>query len=85
MSLKAVMYHVSDILIACKDGLSGFSEAINTAFPQTEIQFCVIHQIRNSLKYIYYKDQKAIMADLKTFYQALTLEEAEMAFAKFKD
>ena len=76
---------VSDILIACKDGLSGFSEAITTVFPQTEIQLCVIHQIRNSLKYVSYKDQKAIMTDLKTVYQALTLEEAEMAFATFKE
>lgn len=75
---------VSDILIACKDGLTGFSEAINTVFPQTEIQFCVIHQIRNSLKYVSYKDQKAIMADLKTIYQALTLEEAEMTFSPLK-
>lgn len=56
---------VQDILIACKDGLSGFSEAINSVFPRTEIQLCVIHQIRNSLKYISYKKQKAVMADLK--------------------
>jgi len=76
---------VEDILIACKDGLSGFSEAINTVFPQTEIQLCVIHQIRNSLKYIPYKDQKELIADLKKVYKALTLEEAELAFAKFKD
>jgi len=76
---------VADILIACKDGLSGFSEAINTVFPQTEIQLCVIHQIRNSLKYVSYKDQKALMADLKTVYQALTLEEAEMVFTAFKE
>jgi putative transposase len=76
---------ITDILIACKDGLSGFSEAINTVFPQTEIQLCVIHQIRNSLKYVSYKDQKALMVDLKAVYQALTLEEAEMAFAAFKE
>lgn len=76
---------VEDILIACKDGLSGFSEAITTVFPQTEIQLCIIHQIRNSLKYVSYKEHKAIMADLKTVYQALTLEEAEMAFGVFKE
>lgn len=76
---------VEDILIACKDGLSGFSEAINSAFPQTEIQLCVIHQIRNSMKYVPYKEQKPLMADLKKVYQALTLEEAEMAFAAFKE
>lgn len=75
---------VSDILIICKDGLSGFSEAIAAVFPQTEIQLCVIHQIRNSMRYVSYKDQKALMADLKKIYQALTLEEAETAFISFK-
>lgn len=76
---------VEDILIACKDGLSGFSEAINTVFPKTEIQLCVIHQIRNSMKYVPYKEQKPVMADLKKVYQALTLEEAERAFEEFKE
>lgn len=76
---------VEDILIACKDGLSGFSEAINTVFPRTEIQLCVIHQIRNSMKYVSYKEQKEVMVDLKKVYQALTLEEAEFAFEEFKD
>ena len=76
---------VEDILIACKDGLSGFSEAISTVFPKTEIQLCVIHQIRNSLKYVSYKEQKVLMADLKKVYQALTLEEAEFAFEEFKE
>lgn len=76
---------VEDILIACKDGLSGFSEAINTVFPRTSIQLCVIHQIRNSMKYVPYKYQKAVMADLKQVYQALTLEEAELAFESLKD
>jgi transposase-like protein len=76
---------VEDILIACKDGLSGFSEAINAVFPRTKIQLCVIHQIRNSMKYVSYKEQKAVMADLKKVYQALTLEEAEYAFEEFKE
>ena len=76
---------VEDILIACKDGLSGFSEAINTAFPKTKIQLCVIHQIRNTLKYVPYKYQKELMTDLKRVYQALTLEEAEFAFEEFKE
>ncbi|SFG44978.1 Transposase (or an inactivated derivative) [Desulfotomaculum arcticum] len=76
---------VEDILIACKNGLSGFSEAINSVFPQTQIQLCVIHQIRNSLKYVPYKERKALMADLKQVYQALTLEEAEFAFEMFKE
>ena len=56
---------VQDILIACKDNLSGFSEAINSTFPQTEIQLCIIHQIRNSLKYISYKERPELMVDLK--------------------
>ncbi|WP_406677843.1 IS256 family transposase [Moorella sp. ACPs] len=76
---------VEDILIVCKDGLTGFSEAINAVFPQTEVQLCVIHQIRNSLKYVSYKDRKSLMADLKQVYQALTLEEAELKFSEFKD
>jgi putative transposase len=76
---------VEDILIACKDGLTGFSEAINAVFPQTEIQLCVIHQIRNSMKYVPHKYKKEVMADLKKVYQALTLEEAEFAFDKFKE
>lgn len=76
---------VEDILIACKDGLSGFSDAISSAFPKTEIQLCVIHQIRNSLKYVSYKERKALMVDLKKVYQALTLDEAEYAFEEFKE
>ena len=76
---------VEDILIVSKDGLTGFSEAIRSVFPKTEIQLCVIHQIRNSLKYVSYKDQKALMVDLKKVYRALTLEEAEYNFEEFKE
>lgn len=76
---------VEDILIACKDGLSGFSEAINSVFPHTSIQLCIIHQIRNSMKYVSYKDHKAVIVDLKKVYQALTLEEAEFSFEMFKE
>jgi putative transposase len=61
---------VKDILIACVDGLTGFPEAIQSAFPKTEIQLCIIHQIRNSLKYIASKNQKEFMVDLKKVYQA---------------
>ena len=68
---------VEDILIACIDGLKGFPEAINTAFPNCEIQLCVIHQIRNSLRLVASKDQKQFMADLKKVYQAPSLEVAE--------
>ena len=64
-------------LIACRDNLSGFSTAIETVFPKTEQQLCVIHQIRNSTKYVSYKDVKTVMADLKLVYGAPTLDDAE--------
>ena len=70
---------VQDILIACVDGLKGFPEAIESIFPNTEIQHCIIHQIRNSLKYVASKNQKAFMADLKCVYKAATLKAAESA------
>ena len=56
---------VEDILIACVDGLTGFPEAISAVYPKAEVQQCIIHQIRNSTKYVSYKDIKALMADLK--------------------
>jgi len=68
---------VKDILIACTDNLAGFSNAILSIFPEAEIQKCVIHQIRNSLKYVATKDQKAFMKDLKMVYQAATKSQAE--------
>lgn len=68
---------VKDILIACTDNLNGFSEAILSVFPDTEIQKCVIHQIRNSLKYVASKDQKSFMKDLKKVYRAVNKSEAE--------
>ncbi|MFB5764137.1 IS256 family transposase [Paenibacillus medicaginis] len=67
---------VQDILIACRDNLSGFSHAIRTVFPKTEQQLCIIHQIRNSTKYVSYKDLKPIMADLKAIYQAPSEDDA---------
>lgn len=68
---------VKDILIACVDGLKGFPEAIATIYPKTEVQQCVIHQVRNSLKYVASKHQKAFMADLKPVYRAVSREAAE--------
>jgi transposase-like protein len=68
---------INDILITCVDGLKGFPEAISTVFPKTEIQTCVVHQIRNSLKYIASKDQKEFVNDLKLVYKAVTKEKAE--------
>jgi putative transposase len=69
---------VNDILIACIDNLKGFAEAIESIFPKTEVQLCVIHQIRNSTKYVASKDVKAVMASLKKVYTATTKEQAEM-------
>jgi putative transposase len=68
---------VVDILIACIDNLKGFEEAIRTVYPATEVQTCVVHQIRNSLKYVASKDQKTFMADLKPVYQAMNKDQAE--------
>ncbi len=68
---------VKDILIACVDGLKGFPEAIQSVFPQTQVQLCVIHQIRNSLRYVAYKHKKEFMKDLKRVYQASTKTMAE--------
>ena len=70
---------VKDILIACVDGLKGFPEAIESIYPNTEIQHCIIHQIRNSMKYVASKNQRAFMADLKPVYKAATLNAAEIA------
>lgn len=68
---------VEDILIACIDGLKGFPEAIQVAFPHTEVQLCVVHQIRNSIKHVASKNQKEFIVDLKTVYQAETKDLAE--------
>lgn len=68
---------VEDILIACVDGLTGFPEAIQTAFPKTEVQLCIVHQIRQSIRYVASKDQKPFLKDLKTVYGADTKELAE--------
>jgi transposase-like protein len=68
---------LKDILIACIDNLTGFSEAINSIYPKTEIQSCIVHQIRNSLKYVASKNQKEFMADLKEVYRANSKEIAE--------
>ncbi len=76
---------VEDILIACRDNLSGFSQAIETAFPKTEQQLCVIHQIRNSTKYVSYKNIKQVMADLKLVYGAPTLDDAEYRLEEFRE
>lgn len=74
---------VKDILIACVDGLKGFPDAINTAFPDTHIQLCIVHMVRNSIRYVPWKDYKAVTADLKQIYQSVTEEEALAALDQF--
>ena len=74
---------VKDVLIACVDGLKGFPDAINTAFPDTCIQLCIVHMVRNSLRYVPWKDYKAVTADLKKIYQSVTEEEALLALDQF--
>ena len=76
---------IEDILIASVDGLKGFPEAINSIFPQTEVQLCIVHQIRNSLRYVASKNQKAFMADLKKVYKAVSKEAAEEALDRLEE
>jgi len=76
---------VKDILIACVDGLKGFPDAINTAFPKTQIQLCIVHMVRNSMKYVSWKDYKAIAADLKRIYKSVTEEEALLVLEQFAE
>jgi putative transposase len=74
---------VKDIFLACVDGLKGFPEAIRAVYPKTEIQLCIVHMIRNSLKFVSYKDRKKIVEDLKEIYKAATVEVAEKALETF--
>ncbi len=76
---------VEDILIASVDGLKGFPEAINSVFPKTEVQLCIVHQIRNSLKYVGSANQKQFAHELKKVYQAFTKEEAERELDKLEE
>ena len=76
---------VKDILIASVDGLKGFPEAINSIYPNTEVQLCVIHQVRNSLKYIASKHKKEFMKDLKKVYQAVSKQEAELELDRLEE
>lgn len=75
---------VEDIFIACVDGLKGFPEAIETVFPRTQVQLCIVHMVRNSLRYVSWKQRKEVAADLKTIYQAATAEQAEINLTAFE-
>ena len=76
---------VTDIFIACHDNLTGLCDAINAIFPKTKNQLCIVHQIRNSCKFVPYKDRKAVCADLKKIYSAVNLDDAEYAKEEFRD
>ncbi len=76
---------VSDIFIACHDNLKGLGDAINAVFPKTKQQLCIVHQIRNSAKFVCYRDRKEICADLKEIYGAVNLDDAEYAKEEFRE
>jgi len=75
---------VKDILVASVDGLKGFPEAINTVYPQADVQLCIVHMVRNSLRYVGYKERKQVANDLKQIYQSVTEEEALLALEQFE-
>lgn len=76
---------VRDILIACVDGLKGFPDAITAAFPEAQVQLCIVHMVRNSMKYVPWKDYKAVAADLKQIYRSATEDAALLALEQFAD
>jgi putative transposase len=76
---------VTDIFVACHDNLKGLSAAINATFPKTKNQLCIVHQIRNSTKFVPYKDRKAVCADLKKIYGAVNLDDAKYALEEFRE
>ena len=76
---------VQHMLIACVDGLKGFPEAINATFPETKIQLCIVHMVRNSLKFVPWKDYKELTADLKRIYQSITEQEASLELEDFSE
>jgi len=76
---------VQDVLICCCDGLTGFPAAIEAVYPNAKVQLCIVHLIRQSLRFVGYKDRKAVAADLKLIYGSATLDEAEMALTAFAD
>ena len=75
---------VRDIFIACVDGLKGFPEAIVTVFPDTQVQLCIVHMVRNSLKFVSWKQRKEVAGDLKLIYQSATAEQAEIELTAFE-
>ena len=76
---------LKDVFIACVDGLTGFPEAIQTVYPKTQVQLCIVHLVRNALQYVSYKDRRAVVANLKGIYRATTVAEAERALEALAD
>jgi len=74
---------VQDVLIACIDGLTGFAEAIETVFPQAQVQLCIVHMLRNSLRYVSWRDRKEVARDLAGVYRAASEQQAELALEQF--
>jgi putative transposase len=75
---------VHDVLIACVDGLKGFPEAIQSVYPKTQVQLCIVHMVRNSLNYVNWKERKTVAGDLKLVYRAATVEEADQRLCEFE-
>ena len=75
---------VEDVFIFCVDGLKGFPEAINSVYPKSQVQLCIVHLVRNSLKFVPHKEKKEIATDLKKIYSAINSEEAEEELKSFK-
>ena len=74
---------LEDCFVACIDGLKGLPEAIEAVYPQAQVQLCIVHKVRNSLKYVPWKERKSVAADLRAIYGAATLTEAEQALERF--
>jgi transposase-like protein len=76
---------VNEILIACMDGLKGFPDAVNSVYPKAKIQLCIVHMVRNSLKFVPWKDYKSVSVDLKKIYQSMTEAQAKKELEKFSE
>ena len=83
--LAVVRSFLETPFIACVDGLKGLPEAIEAVFPKTQVQLCIVHKVRNSLKYVPWKERRAVAADLRAIYGATTLADAEQALERFAD
>jgi len=76
---------LQDIIITCVDGLSGFPDAVNTVYPKAQVQLCIVHMVRNSLKYVSWQDRKAVAANLKDIYQSISEEDAGLNLKAFME